>query len=142
MIAKLKAHSGFLLPLAALVLWGVWSFLPKMAMQSMQPNSVLLYEAAGGVMVALPLLLFIKGGLSRNKKGISLVLFGSSLSIVAIFCYYIALRGGPVATVATITAMYPVVGVALARIFLKEKLTRWQWVAALLAMVSVYLLAG
>lgn len=141
MIEKLKANK-FLPPLAALILWGFWAFLPKMAMQSLPPHSVLFYEALGGLMVTMPLMFSIKGKLSTDKIGIGIVLCGSSFSIVAILCYYYALRIGPVATVSTITAMYPVVGIALARIFLKEKMNKRQWCAAGMAMVAVYLLAG
>ena len=141
MITKLKASNLFP-PLAALVLWGFWAFLPKLAMQSMQPHSVILYEAIGGLCVTLPLLFTIKEKLVRNKKSIAIIFCGSSISIIAILCYYTALRLGPVATVSTITAMYPVVGVALAQIFLKERMNHVQYIAAALAMVSIYLLAG
>lgn len=141
MITKLKASSLFP-PLTALVLWGFWAFLPKLAMQNMQPHSVILYEAIGGLCVTLPLLFTIKEKLVRNKKSIAIIFCGSSISIIAILCYYTALRLGPVATVSTITAMYPVVGVALAQIFLKERMNHVQYIAAALAMVSIYLLAG
>ena len=141
MIKRLKA-SGLLAPLAALLLWGLWAFLPKLAMQNMQPHSVIFYEAVGGWLVTLPLLFFIKGKLVRNKMGIGLVFCGSNLGIIAILCYYTALKIGPVATVSTITAMYPIVVMTLARIFLKEKMNRLQFVAAAMAMVAIYLLAG
>ena len=141
MITRLKA-SGLLAPLTALLLWGFWAFLPKLAMQSMHPHSVIFYEALGGLCTVMPLLFFIKGKLVRDKKAISIVFCGSSFSIIAILCYYTALNIGPVATVSTITAMYPIVVVALARIFLKEKMNRLQLVAAAMAMVAIYLLAG
>jgi drug/metabolite transporter (DMT)-like permease len=140
-IAKLKTNALFP-PIAALILWGFWAFLPKLAMQTLEPHAVLLYEAAGGLFVTIPLLFTIKGKLMRDKKGISIIACGSSISIIAILCYYSALRMGPVATVSTIAAMYPIVGVALARIFLKEKMNRTQFFAAGMAMVSIYLLAG
>jgi drug/metabolite transporter (DMT)-like permease len=141
-IAKLKASSLFP-PLTALVLWGFWAFLPKLAMrQSMEPHSVIFYEALGGLCVTVPLLFSIRGKLVRNKKSIGLVCCASGFSITGVLCYYSALNIGPVATVSTITAMYPVVGVALARIFLKEKMNRLQLVAAGMAMMAIYLLAG
>ena len=92
--------------------------------------------------VALPLLLFIRGKLVRDKKSIGIIFCGASISIIGILCYYSALRLGPVATVSTIMAMYPVVGVALARVFLKEKMNCLQFVAAGMAMGAIYLLAG
>ena len=142
MIAKLKASALFA-PLAALVLWGFWAFLPKLAMQrSMEPHSVIFYEALGGLFVIVPLMFSMKGKLVRDKKGISLVCCGSGLSIIGVLSYYSALKIGPVATVSTITAMYPLIGIALARIFLKEKMNRIQFVAAAMAMAAIYLLAG
>ncbi len=142
MIKKLTASSLFA-PLTALVLWGFWAFLPKLAMrQSMAPHSVIFYEALGGLFVTIPLMFFIKGKLVRDKKGIGMVCFSSGMSIIGVLCYYSALKIGPVATVSTITAMYPLVGIGLARIFLKEKMNRLQLVAAGMAMVAIYLLAG
>ena len=127
----------------ALLLWGLWAFLPKLAMnQNMNPHSVIFYEAIGGWCTVMPLLFFTKGKLVRDKKAIATVFCGASFSLIAILCYYTALNIGPVATVSTITAMYPVVVVALARIFLKEKMNRRQLAAAGLAMVAIYLLAG
>jgi drug/metabolite transporter (DMT)-like permease len=137
--AEMKA---LLAPLAALVLWGFWAFLPKLAMQSMSAPAVTFYEGVGSLLVALPLLFFIRGKLIRNAKAIGLVVCASSLSVIAILCYYAALKIGPVATVSTITAMYPIVGIALARVFLGEKMNALQFIAAAMAMLSVYLLAG
>lgn len=143
MISKLKVNN-FFPPFAALILWGFWAFLPKLAMQnqSMQPHSVIFFEALGGTFVTMPMMFSLQGKLKRDKKGISIIICGSGLSIIAILCYYTALRLGPVATVSTVTAMYPIVGIALARIFLKEKMNKLQFAAAALAMLSIYLLAG
>ena len=141
MIKKLTANSLFP-PLAALVLWGFWAFLPKLAMQSLPPHSVIFYEALGGLFVIVPLLFSVKGKLVKEKKSIGIVACSSSISIIGALCYFSALKLGPVATVSTITAMYPVVGVALARIFLQERMNRLQFLAAAMAMVAIYLLAG
>jgi len=142
-IAKLKAN-GVLGLLAALLLWGLWAFLPKMAMQSnMQPHSVIFYEALGGLLVAVPLMFSIKPkNLVRDQKGIGIVFCGALISTVAILFYYKALQMGHVATVSTIAAMYPLVVMLLARVVLKEKMNRTQLLAAAMAMVAIYLLAG
>ena len=142
MVQRLKA-SGLLAPLSALLLWGFWAFLPKLAMkQNMEPHSVIFWEALGGWCSILTLFFFIKKPLVRDKKAIGILFCGSTCSLIAILCYYTALKIGPVATVSTITAMYPVIVVALARLFLKEKMNRIQLFAAAMAMVAIYLLAG
>jgi len=54
--------------------------------------------------------------------------------------YYHALnRGGKAATVVPLTALYPVVTIALAVVLLKEKLNRIQIVGALLSLTAIYL---
>lgn len=144
MIAKLKIDGVFGL-IITLLLWGFWAFLPKLAMQNnhMQPHSVIFYEALGGLVTTLPLLLRIKREhLSRDPKGIGIVIFGSSVSIVAILCYYNGLQMGHVASVSTIAAMYPLIVMVLARVVLKEKMDRHQLLAAAMAMGAIYLLAA
>jgi drug/metabolite transporter (DMT)-like permease len=139
---KLRNDWRLLPSLAAMVLWGLWAFLPKLAMQTMSPQSVIFYEALGNILVAVPIFFFLKRKLIVDKKGITLTACSSAISMVAILTYYYALRLGPVATIVTVTAMYPIIGLALARIFLKEKMNRIQLLAVAMAMAAVGLLAG
>lgn len=135
--------NNWLLPsVAGLLLWGGWSFLPKLAMRTISPHSVLFYEAVGDVIfVALPIFFFLKGKLQTNREGVTLAACSSSISLVSLLIYYYALRVGPVATISTIGAMYPVVALILARIFLQEKINRLQCLAIVMALTSIYLLA-
>lgn len=138
----IRKHSWLLPSLSALMLWGLSTFLPKLAMQSMSPQSVIFWEALGNMIVTIPILFFLKGKLVMDKKAVTITAAGACFSIVAILAYYYALRLGPVATIVTITAMYPVVVLILARIFLHEKLNRTQLLAVGMAMGAIWLLAG
>ncbi len=142
MTINLKNDLRLLPSLAALVLWGLWAFLPKLALQTMPPQSVIFYEAVGNMLVAMPIFFYLKRRLIKNKKGILLTAFSSGISMVAILAFYYALRLGPVATIVTVTAMYPIVGLTLARIFLKESMNSTQLFAVVMAMAAVGLLAG
>lgn len=130
------------LAVGALIAWGFWSFLPKLALQSMQPHSVIFYESLGNLITAIPVFILLRGRLVRSRVGISIAAFVSIMTVGAFLLFFFALQNGPVATVVTMTALYPVIVLILARVFLKEKLNRIQMVAVALAIGSIYLLAG
>ena len=114
--------------IGAMVVWGFWAFLPKLALQSLQPHSVIFYESLGNFCVSLPILFHLHFRLPFQKKIVALVGMSSALTALAILSYFIALHNGPVAVVVTMTAMYPVLCLVLAHVFLKEKLNRTQCV--------------
>ncbi|MDE1153710.1 MAG: DMT family transporter [Micavibrio sp.] len=138
--AQVEKH--WLVPtVGALLVWGFWAFLPKMALQSMQPHSVIMYESLGNMLVALPILVHQRFRLQVNKRGIFIVGITSVLTVFAILSYFYALRHGTVSVVVTLTAMYPVIALVLAGVVLKERLNRIQYFAVFLAMVAILLLA-
>jgi transporter family protein len=128
--------------LGAMSVWGLWAFLPKVALQKMHPHSVIFYESLGNLCISLPVLVFIlKFRLQREKFGIAVVGSSSVLTVCAIISYFFALQNGPVAVIVTMTAMYPVICLILARIFLNERINKTQLVAVIMAMASILLLA-
>jgi len=108
----------------------------------MQPHSVVFYEALGNLVIAVAVLTFLRGRLARNRRGICMSAFISSITVGAFLLYFFALHHGPVATVVTLTALYPIVVLIMARVFLKERLNKIQMLSVALAICSIYLLAG
>jgi transporter family protein len=49
-------------------------------------------------------------------------------------------KGGKASVVTPVTALFPMVTVLLALVFLKERLGRTQWIGLALAFVAIYLL--
>jgi bacterial/archaeal transporter family protein len=132
----------WLLPaLAALFIWGFWAFLPKLALQSLDPHSVIFYESFGNMLVALPIMFHLKFKFQKDRKAISMLAGSAVLTVLAILAYFYALKTGPVAVIVTLTALYPVISVILARIVLKEKLNKIQIAAVLMAVAAMLLLA-
>jgi drug/metabolite transporter (DMT)-like permease len=130
------------LAMGALFAWGFWAFLPKLALQSMQPHNVLFYEALGNLFVSVPVFLYLRGRLMWHRRSVPMAALISVMTVGAFLMYFFALKSGPVATIVTFTALYPVVAILLARVFLKEKLNRLQWVAVCCAICAAVLLAG
>lgn len=127
--------------LAALCVWGVWAFLPKMALQSLPPHNVIFYEAIGNFIVTIPVLIWLKFKLSTDRTTVSYVAMTSVLTVCAILSYFTALNSGPVAVIATMTAMYPIISLVLARVVLKERVNKRQMLAIFMAMCAILLLA-
>lgn len=142
-VKRKGGHVGWLLPsLAGLVFWGIWAFIPKIALQTLSPYSTVFYESLGDLVVGIPILIYLKGKLMKDRMGISLTALGSTVSIVALVAYFYAMKSGPVATVVTMTSLYPVITLIMARVFLHEKINRVQCAAIGMAMAAVGLLAG
>lgn len=138
----LPEQKNWLLPaLAALVVWGFWAFLPKLALQTLPPHNVIFYESLGNFIITLPILFYLKFNIKTDRKTVKMVATMSVLTVCAILSYFTALAQGPVAVIATMTAMYPIICLILARVILKERVNTLQKVAILMALSSILLLA-
>ena len=61
-------NQGWIYALLALLCWGVWGFLPKLAVNELDPRSVLVYQACGVTAVGL-VLLAVNGVPTWNQQG-------------------------------------------------------------------------
>ena len=128
--------------LLALLVWGFWGFLPKVAVNSLDPKTAFVYEVIGGAATGLIGFLIFRPELAgAEMRGIvPSVLTGVAGCLGLLFFLY-ALREGKVSIIAPLTALYPVVSLALAMIFLKERISAVQFTGIVLAVVSVFLIS-
>jgi transporter family protein len=134
--------SWFALSLITLFLWGFWSFFPKLATAYLDPRSVLVYAIVGNLLVAIGVFAALGGKLDVHGKGITFALLAGICGALGLILYIHALKLGKTAVVITLTALYPLVGIVLSCIFLKEPITLKQGVGmvfAIIAMVLFYL---
>jgi transporter family protein len=127
--------------LVALVCFGLWGFLPKIAVRYVSPRSALVYEALGVVTVGCIVLLTVGKGISTDMKGIVPAVLTGIFGAVGFLCFLYAVNVGSVSVVATLTALYPAITMLLAVIFLKEGVTLTQIAGIGLAILSVILLS-
>jgi drug/metabolite transporter (DMT)-like permease len=71
-----------------------------------------------------------------------LVILGGVLDMLANVLYLLATRVGDLAVAVTLCSLYPASTVALARAILKERLSRWQIVGVVAALIAVLLIVG
>lgn len=133
--------SWITLSLITLFLWGFWSFFPKLATSYLDPRSALVYEIVGNLLVGIGMFAAIGGRLEVHAKGITFAALAGISGALGLIFYLYALKLGKTAVVITMTALYPLVGIFLSSIVLKEPITLKQglgMVFALIAMVLFY----
>lgn len=126
--------------IAALVLWGLWSFLPKLSAQYISPKSGLVFQTIGVMIITLAVLISIKFKPDVHRLGIVYAILTGIIGGLAVLSFWMAISRGKVATVIPITALYPAISVLLAIIILQEPITLKQGLGIVLACISVILL--
>jgi transporter family protein len=140
--------------LVTIVFWGTWGLVSKVASGGMDAYVNQLLYTAG----LAPLLVFVawtvwkrgqgearESGEKRTARrmGVFWAFLTGILGGVGNLAFFQAMvEGGKASVVAPVTALFPMVTVLLALIFLKERLGRVQWVGLALAFVAIYLLSA
>lgn len=134
--------------LATIVLWGTWGLVSKIASGGVDAFINQLLYTAG----ILPLMIFVAWTVHRSQAqekleyraaGIFWAFLTGILGGVGNIAFFEALvKGGNASVVAPVTALFPMVTVLLALVFLKERLGRIQWLGLGLAFVAIYLLSA
>ncbi len=143
-----KLPAWLLWSLVTIVLWGTWGLVSKIASAGVDAYVNQLLYTAG----LTPLLIFVawtvhkrSGGDKREGRGRGVFwafLTGILGGVGNIAFFQAMVKGGKASVVAPVTALFPMVTVLLALLFLKERLGRRQWVGLGLAFVAIYLLSA
>jgi len=133
--------SWFFNSLVALVCFGFWAFLPKIAVRYISPKSAVIYEVLGVCTAGCVFFLTVGKNIDTDMRGIVPAMMTGVLGTVGFLCFLYALTAGSVSVVATLTALYPAITILLAVIFLRESITLRQVAGMGLAIVSVILLS-
>ena len=126
----------------ALVIWGFWGFFPKLTTGYIGPKSAMVFQSIGAVIVGMLVLFALKLKPEMHPRGVFFALLTGIAGITgALFFLYALSSGGKTAAVVMLTALYPVITIALSFIFLHEAVTLMQSIGILLALVSIILIA-
>ncbi len=122
--------------LLAIVLWGTVGLLQKLGTNRISAPSLLVWVTVGYV-VLLPLFMREPNLWAMSKRGVFIGTLAGVLNGMGAWFLFASLEKGAKASVAVpLTALYPLVTVVLATVFLAETLTGLQWVGVLLALGS------
>lgn len=141
-VASRRFPAWFWLSLLTIVLWGAWGLQSKLVVDRISPwmNQVLFPLGLLPVMLAMFVSKRFAGG--HNKRAGSRWAFLTGvLGGLGNVAFYLALLKSQVSIVVPLTGLFPLVTVAAARLFLKERINRVQILGLLIAAVAIYLLS-
>jgi uncharacterized membrane protein len=125
----------------ALFSWGIWAVLSKGLGDALTPEQSQALSTLGMVPILLPLAFMKRAPLRHaSRRGLLMALVGGIVTCLGNVAYYSALaRGGKVATVVSLTALYPLVTILLALLMLRERLNLVQGAGVMLSFVAIWL---
>jgi len=127
---------------ATIIFWGLFGFIPKITTRYIGPTSAIVYGAFAGVPVALIIIAIMRFQLDTEPRGVILAGITGVLGMLGALGYLVAVSRGPVSLISPITALYPVITILLAMVFLGETLVLRQWVGIGMALAAVLLIAA
>ena len=135
-------ESWFLWTMMALVTFGLWGFFPKLAVNYINPGSALIYQVIGGLLVGIIGLSLMGFRPQTHPLGIFFALLTGITGVLGTFFYYAAASRGQISIVVSLTALYPLITIVLAAVFLHEIITLRQVTGLLFAVAAIIFLAG
>jgi transporter family protein len=138
----MRTPSWFIPAVMALILWGVWGVLQKLATTHMPPRNVYLVSALGAIAVVLVIVSTSKFPLHMSVDGTLFAVIAGICSALGGLLFLHAVSRGEASVVITFTALYPVVSIILSFILFREAITVKQGIGIVMALFSMVLLAG
>ena len=135
-------ESWFLWTMMALVTFGLWGFFPKLAVNYINPVSALIYQVLGGILVGFIGMFLMGFRPQTHPLGILFALLTGITGVLGTFFYYAAAIRGQISIVVSLTALYPLITILLAIVFLHEIITLRQVTGLCFAVAAIILLAG
>ena len=135
-------HSWFFWTILAMVTFGAWGFFPKLAVNYINPQSALIFQVIGGLLVGFVGLAMLNFKPETHPMGILYAILTGITGVLGTLFYYFAASRGQISVVVSLTALYPVITIMLALVFLQETLTLKQVAGLCCAVGAIVLLAG
>lgn len=131
---------AWLLPASmTMICWGIWGFIPKITTRYINPLSASVFEGLGSAIFAIIILFSLSFKPEIHPKGISLAFITGLLGMLGALFYLFAMPRGKVSVIATMTALNPIITIALAYFILKEPITLKEGIGMVFAFIAIVL---
>ncbi len=138
--APLQLGGWFAASLVTLLLWGIVVCIFKYAygLRDADDSRFFVMNWLGMVLTLLPY------GLSEHGAAWDLKLVFEGLAIVLLYAIgdltlFAAINRGPASLVSPLSGLYPVITLIYAKLFLREAVSTWQWLAVAMLIVAIVL---
>jgi transporter family protein len=108
----------------------------------MSPQSIIVYEVLAGLSIGVACLWLTGFRPETHPRGILYACLTGVAGLLGGLFYLFAMARGKVSVIVTLTALYPIITIALAAVFLREPITFKQGCGMILAVISIILLAS
>ena len=132
----------FVSALLALIIYGFWGFFPKLAVSYISPQSALVYQVAGGMLVGVLALFLVGFRPESHPLGVLFAILTGVTGVLGTLFYYAAASRGNISIVVSMTALYPLITICLAFFILREPLTFKQIIGMVFAIVAIILFSS
>jgi transporter family protein len=126
----------------ALLIYGFWGFFPKLAVSYINPQSAIVYQVIGGMLVGVLALFLVGWRPESHPLGILFALLTGITGVLGTLFYYAAASRGSISVVVSMTALYPIITICLAFFILHESLTVRQVVGMIFAIAAIVLVSS
>ena len=126
----------------ALLCWGVYAFLPKLIVENIKPQSAIVYQVFGGLLVGVGMLFALNFKVETDIKGVGFSVATGFAAMLGALFYLKAATEADLALITPITALYPMVTIFLAAVFLHESIGWRQMAGLMLAIGAIWLMTG
>ena len=126
--------------LASLCFYGLWGFLGAKAARLIDPRSVIFFTSLGVLVAGMVSLFSLHFRPMCSHYGWLVALCTGLVNGLGTWCVIAALRNGPVVPVFMIPALYPVISLGLAVVFLHQVVSLKQMIGVVLAMLAIFCL--
>ena len=134
-------QAWLLYSLLCLILWGLWGFALKIAYQNLSWTQTYFLSSLASFTLMLVIILYYRIKLPpMNTAAIAAIIAGIFSSAGYLF-FVKALEQGKASIVIPLTALYPAITVIIALVVLREKISFYQGIGILLAIVASILLS-
>jgi uncharacterized membrane protein len=137
-----KRHSAWLLyALLCVIWWGVWGFLSKLGSDQASPQQLQILFTIGIIPPSVLAWAQLGFKVETDRRGAIYGILNGVFTGLGMLAYYAALARGQASIVGPFTALFPLLTVAFAFAFLRERINRVQAAGMILALVAVVLLS-
>ena len=125
-----------------MLLWGFWGFFSKLATNAIRDVDAAVYQAVGNILIVAVAAFFVRFQPKGESSGILYAVLSGASAALATFFFFAAITRGRSSVVVSMTALYPLVTLALSVIFLHEVVTLKQLLGVGLALGAIVLLSS
>lgn len=134
-------RSAVLFGIVAMLGWGLWSVLAKLATRSLSPALAMVVSYATGAVIAFGYVYAQRGSLSLPMEGVLLAGVAGVFAGIGGVAFYMGLNQGRAAVVTTVSGLYFVVAALIGVVVLGEAIDLYDVGGIGFAVLAVVLLA-